>query len=51
MADQPDEALSRPPIQAEIAGNRLELVESGDARLKLLLELIGGCLLVGEYVD
>ncbi len=40
MADQPPAA--RPPIRAEIAGNRLEVIESGDARLKLLLELIGG---------
>src|SRR5437763_8396472 len=40
MADQPP--LMSQPISAEIAGNRLELIESGDARLKLLLELIGG---------
>lgn len=40
MADQPP--VARPPITAEIAGNRLELIESGDARLRLLLELIGG---------
>jgi cardiolipin synthase A/B len=40
MADQPP--VSRPPIRAEVAGNRLELIESGGARLKLLLELIGG---------
>jgi cardiolipin synthase len=39
MADQPP---ARSPIVAEIAGNRLELIESGDARLRLLLELIGG---------
>ena len=40
MADQPPAAKS--PIIAEIAGNRLEVIESGDARLALLLELIGG---------
>jgi cardiolipin synthase A/B len=39
MADQPP--AYRPPIRAEVAGNRLELIESGDARLRLLLELIG----------
>jgi cardiolipin synthase len=31
-----------PPIRAEIAGNRLEVIESGDARLRVLLELIDG---------
>ncbi|MEP6982634.1 MAG: phosphatidylserine/phosphatidylglycerophosphate/cardiolipin synthase family protein [Sphingomicrobium sp.] len=41
MADQLP-AAARPAIRAEIAGNRLELVESGDERLALLLELIGG---------
>jgi cardiolipin synthase len=40
MADQP--AMDRTRIVVEIAGNRLELIESGDARLKLLLELISG---------
>ena len=40
MADQLP--IARPPIIAEIAGNRLELIESGDARLHLLLELIAG---------
>ena len=42
MADAASEPVSNPPIRAEIAGNRLELIESGDARLRLLLELIGG---------
>jgi cardiolipin synthase A/B len=42
MADQPPHAVSRPPIRAEIAGNRIEVVESGEARLRLLLELIAG---------
>jgi cardiolipin synthase len=40
MADQPP--VMSHPIRAEVAGNRLELVESGEERLKLLLELIGG---------
>jgi len=40
MADQPP--ITRPPIRAEIAGNRLEVIESGEARLRLLLDLIGG---------
>jgi cardiolipin synthase len=40
MADQPSETLKRTPIRAEIAGNRLELIECGDERLQLLLELI-----------
>ena len=43
MADRSARTLEpTPPIRAEIAGNRLELIESGDERLKLLLELIGG---------
>jgi cardiolipin synthase len=40
MADQPANFAERGPIRAEIAGNRLELIESGEARLNLLLELI-----------
>ena len=40
MADQPP--VMSQPISAEIAGNRLELIENGDARLQTLLELIGG---------
>ena len=42
MADAASEPVSRPPIRAEIAGNQLELIESGEARLQLLVELIGG---------
>ena len=42
MADATTEPVSRPPIRAEIAGNSVELIESGEARLQLLLELIGG---------
>lgn len=42
MADQPPQTVSLAPICAEIAGNRIELIESGEARLRLLLELIGG---------
>jgi cardiolipin synthase len=46
MADLPAESerepVSRPPIRAEIAGNRLELIESGKERLERLLSLIAG---------
>jgi cardiolipin synthase len=41
MADQPAEPVTKPSIRGEVAGNRLELVESGEERLKLLLQLIG----------
>jgi cardiolipin synthase A/B len=40
MANQSTSFADRAPIVAEIAGNRLELVEGGLARLELLLELI-----------
>ena len=40
MADQPAEPITKPPISAEIAGNRLELIESGEARLRTLIEHI-----------
>jgi cardiolipin synthase len=42
MAARSPDPVPHPPIRAEIAGNSLELIESGDARLRLLLELIGG---------
>jgi cardiolipin synthase len=42
MADHPAEPVTRPPIRADIAGNRIELIESGEERLRTLLELIGG---------
>ncbi|MFL6785843.1 MAG: phospholipase D-like domain-containing protein [Sphingomicrobium sp.] len=42
MADHSAEPIDRPPIRAEIAGNLLELIESGEARLKTLLDLIAG---------
>jgi cardiolipin synthase len=42
MADHSAEPIDKPPIRAEIAGNRLQLIESGEERLRLLLELIGG---------
>jgi cardiolipin synthase A/B len=42
MADQGADSVTRPPIRAAIVGNRLEIVESGEARLEMLLELIGG---------
>ena len=53
MADHPAEPVSRVPITAEIAGNRLELIESGEERLRLLLELIAGaerCIKVLMYM-
>ena len=40
MADQPDVTASK-PIRAEIAGNRLQVLESGSERLRTLLALIG----------
>ena len=42
MADHPAEPVTRPPIRAEINGNRLELIESGEERLRTLLDLIAG---------
>ena len=39
MADL-SEPVTRPPIRAEISGNSLELIESGEARLRTLLHLI-----------
>src|SRR5205823_3008944 len=46
MAIQPAEPrvekLARSPIQAAIAGNRLTLIETGEERLRVLLDLIGG---------
>jgi cardiolipin synthase len=42
MAAHSSEPLSNPPIRAEIAGNRLELIESGQERFRLLLDLVGG---------
>ena len=41
MADQAAPPRPSAAISAEIAGNRLELVESGEERFRLLLELIG----------
>ena len=40
MADQPN--MEREPIRAEVAGNRLEVIETGDARLHAILDLIAG---------
>src|SRR5437764_5685144 len=42
MADHPAEPVNRVPITAEISGNRLWLIETGEERLRLLLELIEG---------
>src|SRR5690349_11493892 len=40
MSEAAVDPVSDTPIRAEIAGNRLELIESGHERLRLLLELI-----------
>jgi cardiolipin synthase len=42
MAAPPATPVGSSPIVAEIAGNRVELIDSGAERLSLLLELIGG---------
>ena len=42
MADRPARAAQRRPICAQIAGNRLELIDSGVERFTMLLELIMG---------
>jgi cardiolipin synthase len=42
MADQATPPAASGPIRAEIAGNRLELIESGIERFNMLLELIAG---------
>lgn len=42
MPDQPATLADRKPIRAEIGGNKLELIESGAARLQILLNLIQG---------
>jgi len=38
MADQP--SIPRQPIRAEVAGNKLDVIVTGDARLHAVLELI-----------
>jgi len=42
MADRAPESVTTPTIRAEVAGNRLELIETGEGRLRALLELIAG---------
>jgi cardiolipin synthase len=42
MADQAAELVTPPPIRAEIAGNRLEVIETGQGRLHAILDLIAG---------
>lgn len=42
MADAPAKSVITSPIRAEIAGNRLELLDTGTERLRALLELIRG---------
>ena len=39
MPDQPN-LPPREPIRAEVAGNRLEIIDRGDARLHAVLDLI-----------
>jgi cardiolipin synthase len=41
MPDGPN-LPTREPIRAEVAGNRLEVIERGDARLRSILDLIAG---------
>jgi cardiolipin synthase len=41
MADHATPPAAKPGIRAEIAGNRLELIETGEERFRLLLDLIG----------
>jgi cardiolipin synthase len=42
MADRAAESVTTPTIRAEIAGNTLELLDTGKGRLRALLELIEG---------
>jgi len=42
MADRTAEPVSHPPIRAEINGNRLEVIETGEGRIRALLDLIAG---------
>ena len=42
VADRPEIAASPPVIRAEVAGNALEVIETGSERLHVLLELIAG---------
>jgi cardiolipin synthase len=41
MADDAADAVIHPAIRAEIAGNTLEVIETGESRMRALLELIG----------
>ena len=42
MADRAPEPVTAPPIRAEVGGNILEVIETGEGRLRALLELIAG---------
>jgi cardiolipin synthase len=42
MADASPPSTTRPPIRAEIGGNQIEVIESGEDRLHALLALITG---------
>lgn len=41
MADRPERA-KRSPIRAKVAGNQLDLIETGEGRMRSLLDLIAG---------
>jgi cardiolipin synthase len=42
MPDQAPEAVSAPRMSAEIAGNRLDVIDTGEGRLRAILDLIAG---------
>ena len=42
MADQPAELATPPRVRADIAGNSLELIASGQERFQMLLALLAG---------
>lgn len=42
MADRAPEPVTPPPIRAEVAGNLLEVIETGEGRMRALLEMIAG---------
>jgi cardiolipin synthase A/B len=42
MVDRAHESVTTPPIRAEVAGNRLEVIETGEGRLRAILDLITG---------
>ena len=42
MADRSVDPVATVPIRADVGGNRLELIESGEERLRILVQLIEG---------